>query len=152
MRRKHRLDGERADELEHLGGAEARALERGERVLHAARLRLFAVLEEVFAAPADAVDALREVHRLKPGGEGAHHIARRGRRAPAHPRGELGARLPLAGARPDRGAPVALDELEERVAPLLAQDLPDQRAEGVHVRAQRLVLGREMDVVAVHPR
>ncbi len=56
--------------------------------------------------------------------------------------------VPVAAA--DRGVAVELHQLEELLPALLAQDLPDQRAERMHVLAQGLVLRRKMDVAAAH--
>ena len=49
-----------------------------------------------------------------------------------------------------RQAPVLLDQVEQRVAALLLEHVADQRAEHVHVVAQRGMFGRELDVVALH--
>src|SRR5207244_2921941 len=86
-RREHRLDGETADELEDLRRTQALALQRGDRILHAAGLRPLTVLEQVLAAAPDPVDPFREIDALEPGGEGAHHLAcqRRWPVAYAHP-------------------------------------------------------------------
>jgi hypothetical protein len=148
MRREHRLDRERADQLEHLLRAEARGFERADGILDAARLRALAVLEEVIAAAADAVYLLGEIHHLEPHRERPQQIARQSRRPVAHAGGELGARLAGSGAAADGGDAVELDQLEQLVAALFAQDLADQRAERVHIVAQRLVLGREVDIAA----
>src|SRR5205814_3530240 len=92
MRREHRLDGETADELEDLRRAEALALQRRDRILHAAGLGPLAVLEQILAAAPDAVDPFRQIDALEPGGEGAYHFARQRRRALAYTGRELGAR------------------------------------------------------------
>ena len=124
--------------------AQALRLERGDRILDAAGLRPLAVLEEVVAPAADAVHLLGEVDRLEPGRERAHQVARQRRRPVAHLRGELGARARGSPLRPRMAATrSALDQLEQLLAALLAQDLAHERTERVHVIAQRLVLGRE---------
>ena len=151
VRGEHRLDGQAADELEHLGGAQAPRLECRDRVLDAAGLRPLAVLEEVVAAAADAMHLLGEVDRLEPGREGAHQVAGQRRRPVAHQRGQLRAR---AGHR-RRGARIAATRSASTSSnsaspPCSRRISPDQRAQGVHVIAQRLVLGREVDVAAVH--
>ena len=151
MRREHRLDGQTADELEDLRRGEALALQRGDRILHAAGLGPLTVLEQIFAAAPDAVDPFRQIDALEPGGEGAHHFARQRRRALAYTSRELGARLARAGAAADGGDAVQLHQLEQLLPALLAQDFAHERAERMHVLAQRLVLGRKVDVAAVHP-
>ena len=52
----------------------------------------------------------------------------------------------------DGAQPVPFDEFEELLAALIAQDLADEGAEGVHVLAQRSVLRRELNVLAIHLR
>src|ERR1700730_6154618 len=118
--------------------------------LPAAGCRPLSVLEQVLAAAPDAVHPFRQVDALEPGGEGAHHVARQRRRAVAHAGRELGARLGLAAAAADGGEAVQLHQLEQLLATLLAQNLAHERAERTHILAQRLVLGRKVDVVAVH--
>ena len=59
------------------------------------------------------------------------------------------ASLSPARRRIDRAA-ILLDQVEQRVAALLLEHVADQRAEHVHVVAQRGVFGRELDVVALH--
>src|SRR6202035_1266642 len=140
MRREHRLDGQTPDELEDLRRAQALALERGDRILHAAGLRPLTVLEQVLAAPPDAVHPFRQVDALEPGGEGAHHVARQRRRAVAHAGRELGARLWLAAAAADGGGGGQLHPREPLRATLLAQNLAHERAERTHILAQRLAL------------
>src|SRR4029077_4744092 len=60
------------------------------------------------------------------------------------------ARVALAAAAADSGEAVQLHQLEQTLATLLAQKLPQERAERMHILAQRLVLGRKVDVAAVH--
>ncbi len=92
---------------------------------------------------------LGDIDRLEPGREGAHQVARERRRAAAHQRLQLRPRAGLAAAGADRRHAIGLDQLEQRLAALLEQNLAHQRAQGVHVIAQRLVLGGEMDVAAI---
>ena len=73
-----------AEQLEHLGQGQALLLERRDGVLDPAGLRPLAVLDEVLAPAADAMDLLGDVDRLEPGGERAHQVARQGGRAPLH--------------------------------------------------------------------
>src|ERR1700719_2041818 len=150
MRRERRLDGETPDELEHLRRAQALALQRGDRILHAAVLGPLTVLELVLAAAPDAVHPFRQIDALEPGGEGAHHVARQRRWAPAHTGRKLGARLVRAAAAADGGDAVELHQLEQPLATLLAQNLAHERAERMDILAQRLVPGREVDVGAGH--
>jgi hypothetical protein len=78
-----------------------------------------------------------------------HQLARQPRRPVAHLARVRRARpSPVTSA--DGGDAVALDQPEQLLALLLAQDLAHERPERVHVIAQRLMLGREMDVAAVH--
>src|SRR5205807_2707961 len=72
------------------------------------------------------------------------------RRPIAHAGGELAPRLALAGPGADGRGAIELDQLEQLLTALLEQDLAHQRAERVHILAQRLVLGRKVDVGAVH--
>ena len=114
VRGEHRLDAQAAEQLQHFLQRQARGLERGERVLDAAGLRAVAVLQEVVAAAADAVDLLREIHHLEPGGESADQVA--GERRAAGPRtrgGQLRRGLLVAVAAADGGDPVELDQLEQ---------------------------------------
>jgi hypothetical protein len=135
MRGEHRVDRQRAEELEHLGKRPALALQGADRILDSARLGALTVLEEVVAAAADAMHPLGEIDRLEPGGEGAHQVTRQRRRAVAHAGGELDAGIALPAATADRGYAVQLHELIELRAALLAQDFPDQPTEGMHVVA-----------------
>src|SRR5204863_455554 len=110
-------------------------------------LRLLAAAQ-ILAAAADPVHPLREVHGHEPGGEGAQQLARERRRPIAHAGGELAPRLVLAGPGADGRGAIELDQLEQLLTALLEQDLAHQRAERVHILAQRLVLGRKVDVGA----
>src|SRR3982074_1860496 len=65
-------------------------------------------------------------------------------------RASAGARLARAGAAADGGDAVELHQLEQLLPTLLAQNLAHERTERMHVLAQRLVLGRKVDVAAVH--
>ena len=128
------------------------AFRRASASSHAARLRALAVLQEVLAAAADAMHLLGEVDHLEPG---------RRRRAPgrapavggrpctrAHELG-AGARRRPRGAR-WRATRSCSTRSSSSGAALLPQDLADERAERVHVLAQRFVLRREMDLAADH--
>ncbi len=150
MRREHGLDVQLPDELQHILELQPFDLQPRQGILHATGLRANAVLDEVLAAAADAVDLLREIHHLEPGGEGAHQIARNGGRPILDERKQLGVRLGVAVTPVDGGHAVLLHEIQELGATLLQQDLADQRAEGVHVLAQRFVLRREIDLTADH--
>ena len=150
VRGEDRLDAQALQQRQHLLERQAGLLELVDGVFHAARLGLGAVAEEILAAPADAVHLLGDVDRLEPHRERALEVARHGRGTTLDARRELGAGGLVAVAAADREGPVVLDEVEQRLAALLAQHLADQPAEQVHVLAQRGVLGRELDVVAVH--
>ena len=112
MRHEDRLDAQRAEQFEHLLQLQPARLEGRDGVLDAAGLRPLAVLQEILASPADAVDLLRQIDRLEPGGERADQVARQRGRTAAHRVAEL--RLParLAIAALDRGDAVVLDQLE----------------------------------------
>ena len=89
-------------QLEHLGELQPARLELGQRGLDAAGLRAIAGLEEVAAAPADAMHLLGEIDRAEPHGEGARQVAGHLRRAAAQLYRQLGGGFLVAGAAPDR--------------------------------------------------
>src|SRR5690606_11200910 len=95
---------------------------------------------------ADPVNHLRHVDHLEVRRERANEVTRRARREGAEQSPELREGLAVALAALDRGAPRRLDEIEERLAALLAHELADELAEPVHVLAKRLVLFGEEDV------
>ena len=68
------------------------------------------------------------------------------------PHDQLHAVLGVAVPPADRGLPVALDEVEQRLAALVPDHLADELAERVHVVAQRRVLDREEYAFAGHGR
>jgi hypothetical protein len=150
MRDEDRFNTQAADEREHLIQACAASFERAERILDAARLWACALLQKVLPPTADAMHFLGKVHDLKPGRKGAHQIARGRRRSPLHSRGKLDPRLRIAVSATDGAHPVLFHEVEERGAPLLAQDVADERAQGMHVLTQRCVLRRKKDLAAIH--
>ena len=71
-------------------------------------------------------------------------------RSPLHARGELDPRLRIAVAATDGADAILFDEVEERGAALLAQDVAHERAQGMHILTQRCVLRREKDLAAIH--
>ena len=80
----------------------------------------------------------------------AHQVARNCRRPILHSDGKFAGAFRFALAARDGRYAVLLHHREQLCPALLANDLPDQRAEGVHVLAQGRVFGREFDVVSVH--
>ncbi len=148
--RKHRFDAQALEQLEYFRQRQTTRFERGQRVLDPARLRPLAVSDEVLPAASDAVDLLREVHRLKPCGECAYQVPGEGRRTASKARRQLGCGLRVAVAATDGSHAVLFNHLEQSIAALLPENLTDKRPEGVHVIAQRLVLGWEMYVAAAH--
>ena len=150
MRHQHRFDAQLPQQFQHVLEPETLRLELGQGGDHSLRLRPAAVGEEILAAPADAVHFLRHVGQLEIGGEGAQQVARQLRAPPLHARAQLERHAGAAAAAANRRLAVAFGQLVEFVAALLAQHAADQRAEGVYVLAQRAVVRREMEVVAVH--
>src|SRR5262245_59065781 len=63
---------------------------------------------------------------------------------------QLGTAAGVAFAAADGSDAIVLDGGEQLRPALLAQDLADERAEGMNVLAQRFVPGREMDLTADH--
>ena len=92
----------------------------------------------------------RKVHSLEPHGEGTHQVAGELRRPVADRGRELETCLLVAVAAADGGLAVELHQLEQLQSALLEQNLPDERAERVHVLAQGLVLRGKVDVVPAH--
>jgi hypothetical protein len=91
-----------------------------------------------------------QIDGTEPRRERAHQITRDLRRAAGHPlrqRTLIGAIVftPLNG-----GNAITLDQVKQRVAALLTQDLADQGTELVDVFAQRKVLGGELNLISVH--
>jgi hypothetical protein len=146
----HGLDAQRREQVQHLVEAEPFGTQLRQRVLDAAGLRAAAVGEEVFAAAAYAMHPLGQVDRLEPRGKRPDQVARDLRRAACDAQRELPAASRVAVPPGEGRLTVAFDQIEQRVATLLAQRLPDQHAELVDVLAQREVLGGELDLVAMH--
>ncbi len=143
----HRLDLQLRQDGHDVIQGEPCGLERAERILDAAGLRPAAVLEEVIAPAANAVHLFRQVHHLEPGRKRAHQIACLRGQAAAHPRRKL-PRAGIALAPIDGGDAVLLHRGQQRRAPLLAQDVADEIAQGVDILTQRFMLGRKMDLLA----
>ena len=123
-------------------------LQPRQRLDDAARLRR--ALVEILAAAADAMHLLRHVDHLEPQRERAHQVARLRGRHVARADRELARAFGAAVAARDRGLPVLLHRVEQRIAALLADHLADQRAEHVHVFAQLGVFERKGNVGARH--
>jgi hypothetical protein len=102
MRGEHGLDADASQQLEHFLEREAAGLERRERGLDASGLGALAGLDEVAAAPADAMHLLGEVHGAKPHGKGARQVARDLGCPAAQLHGELGRSFLVARAAADR--------------------------------------------------
>ena len=83
--------------------------------------------------------------------ERADEVARRARRQRSQQQLELAVGRLIAFAMRDRELARRLDEIEQRLAALLAHELADELAEPVHVLAQCTVLLREEDVGADRP-
>ena len=135
----HRLDAHGADQFQRLGQRHAVALQARNAIRDAARLG-GARIVEILAAPAHAVHLLRGVHRLKPQGERTREVGGRRRRSIHRALFQLRPAGGIALAPADRREPIVLDQPEEFLAPLIAQRLADQFAQGVHVLAQAQVL------------
>ncbi len=147
---KHRFDAQAPEQLDHFRKRQSASFEGAQRVLDPAGLRPLAVSDEVLSAASDAVDLLRQIHRLKPCGESAYQISSERRRTAAKARSQLRRGLRVAVPATNGGHAILLDHLEQGSATLLPENFADERSEGVHVIAQRLVLGREMYVAAAH--
>jgi hypothetical protein len=145
----HRVDRDRLQPLEHLRQRAALAVQALQHVLESARLRMRRVVQ-VLAATTDPVDLLGEIHGLEPGRERPHEIACLGRCTAPRTREQRHFAVGIALAPPDGVDAIAFHEREHEVPALLAQDLADERAERVHVLAERRVLGGKLDVLAVH--
>ncbi len=150
MRNEHRLDGEAAQQLQHLVQRKSLGLDLRQRILDAAWLRLAAIGQEVLAAAADTMRLLGQIHRLEPGGEGPHQIARQRRRS-ARDTGLQGQRVLAFVVTPlDGGAAVASTRSYRASPPCSRSIRADHRAQLMHVLAQREMLGRKLDLMAVH--
>ncbi len=145
MRREHGLDEQPPDDLLHVREAQARLLQPLQRIEKSVRLRRARVAQVGAPAP-DPVHLLGHVDHLEVGRERADEVARRARRELRQHVAQIADRLALAFAVGDRRAPRRLDEIEQRLAALLADELTDELPEPVHVLAKRLILLREEDV------
>ncbi len=113
----------------------------------AERLRR-ARVAQIRPAAADAVHLLRHVDHLEVGRERADEVPRRARRQGPQQRLQLAVGALVAFAMRDRQLARRLDEVEQRLAALLAHELADELAEPMHVLAQRTIFFREKDVGA----
>ncbi len=151
MRREDRLDAQPAEQLDGLVECMAALLQPLETVRQATGLRLAAVVE-IGATAADAMDLFRHVDHLEPGREGADQVFGLLRRPGFRPHLQLDAGAAVVVATADRELAIPFNFREELVAALIPEHLADQRAQGVHVVAQRRVLGGERYVFAWHDR
>ncbi len=147
MRREYRLDQDRRERPLELVGVDALALQALADIDEAERLRHRRVAQ-VGAPTADPVHLLGHVDHLEVGGERANEIARGARLERPEQRLQVPVGGPVAFTMRDRELARRLDEVEQRLAALLAHELPDERPEPMHVLAQRTVLLREEDVGA----
>ena len=149
MGREYRLDAQPSEQADHLLQRQAARLEAREALLEPARLRRAAVVH-VLPAAADPVHLLCKVHRLEPGGERVDQrqgFLRRAALGPHHQfDGLVG--VPLAAA--DGREAIALHGRKQLRPALVLEDVAHQRAEHVHVVAQRRVLQRKEDTFAGH--
>ena len=110
---------------------------------------------QIVAPSPDAVNALGEIDDFEIRGERADQRFGIAGRQPRHQRVQLVIRprpCPRPRPRPrNRGVPRALYELEERVATLLAQHVPDQCAEGADIVSQLRIFRRKLDFAPAFP-
>jgi hypothetical protein len=96
------------------------------------------------------MDLLGQIDRLKPGGEGALEVACQRGFAPSYSLLEFSRSRRVTTATRDGERAIALDQCKKLFAPLIAQNFANQRAEHMHIVAQRGVLGRKLDLGAIH--
>jgi sodium/hydrogen exchanger family protein len=91
------------------------------------------------------------VDRLKPNGKRPRQIGGRGRRA------VLGAHLEIIFSRARvtvapayGGLTIAFDQFEQRISALIAEHLPDQFAQRMHILTQARVFHRKLNALAIH--
>ena len=149
MSREDRLEPQLLEQPVHFGGAEPRGSKTPQRVFETAFLRRRRCSgsrrAQVVAAPANAMDALGEVHHFEVRGEGVDQLARGLGVERADGGLKFLLRRSISFAPADRGDARRLDRLEQRLAALLANHITYQRAERANVVAQRDVLLRESD-------
>src|SRR6266511_3564404 len=133
MRGEDRLDPQPLQQRGNLGRRDACRGEPSDGGLEAAFLGIARAAQVVAPAP-DAVNPLGEIDDFEVGSERADQRF-------GTARGQaFQQRMQLIIRSSDRGVPGALDELEERVATLLADDVSDQRAERSDVVSERNIL------------
>ena len=147
MRREHGLDFDRRERTLDLVCVDPLRLQLLADVDEAKRLGHGRVAQ-VRATAADAVHLLRHVDHLEVRRERANEIARSARCQRAEQRGELAIGVAVALALRDGELARGLDEIEQRLATLLAHELADERAQAVHVLAERAVLLGKEDIRA----
>ena len=149
MPREHGFDAHGGDQFERLRKRHSVAMQARDAIRDAAGLRCARVVE-ILAAPADSMHFLRRVHRLEPNRKRASKVGGRRGRSAHRPPLQFGGPGGVAFTPLNRRDAVVLDELEEFLAPLVAQHLADQLAQGVHVVPQRRVLDWKLDALAIH--
>ena len=147
QRGEHGLDLHGVDHALDLVRVDAVGLEPLQDVEEAERLRRRRVAQ-IRAAAAQPVHLLRHVDHLEVRRERADEVARGARCERAEQGLELAVGRGVAFAMRDRGFARGLDEVEQRLAALLAHDFADELAEPMHVLAQRLIFFGEKDVGA----
>src|SRR6202030_3500033 len=107
-------------------------------------------IAQVFAAPAHPVRFFSRVHRHEPEGKRTRKVGCLRGRSVSRAFFELNRTAIVACPAQDRRQPIALDQLEELLASLVAKRLADQPAERMYVLAQRGVFDGELNALTIH--
>ena len=102
---------------------------------------------QVLPTAANAMHFFRRVDHLKIGGKRTDNLHRQRQIQTPDQSGQLFAWNLIAFATANRSEPCVLDHVEELLAPLILQELADQRAKRAHVIPQGLVFILESDVL-----
>jgi len=145
-----RLDTQDTQQLEHVLECQALELECCDGILDTAGLGTLAIFEKVIAPAPDTVDPLREINYLEPAGEGSDEVSGERGWPVTHARRELALGGLITVATLDCGNAVELDQLEERLAPLLSEYFAHKGTERVDIVAQCLMLRGKMDITSAH--
>ena len=105
---------------------------------------------QILAATADAMHLFGHVDHLEPSRERTHEIAGDGGGNTAGGFQQLRHALGIAFAASDRGLAAFLDDVEQFIAALLANHLPHEHPEHVHVFAQCGILDGKEQILARH--